>query len=63
MPQLLRISVFQRMKANHNFDLYLTTLQLVVTNLSISKNESKSQRVMKIGKNISCCYESQYFKE
>ncbi len=40
---LLRISVFQRMKANHNVIFAEVAEPLVVTNLSISKNESKSQ--------------------
>ncbi len=43
ISKLLRISVFQRMKANHNAVDAVNPDASVVTNLSISKNESKSQ--------------------
>ena len=40
---LLLISVFQRMKANHNMLNVVVVGHVAVANISISKNESKSQ--------------------
>ncbi len=56
---LEQISASQRMKANHNIARPIIYLNRVGTNISKSKNESKSQRLMllhaikRVGTNIS----------
>ncbi len=55
---LLRISEFQKLKANHNEVNQMDGDKLAVTNLRIPKVESKSQPVDLHFKFIYGCYES-----
>ncbi len=60
---LLQISLFQRSKANHNFSLWVVSKTGVVTNIIISKIESKSQHAMRLIFRHFCCYKYHYFKD
>ena len=60
---VIQISEFQRSKANHNPDSELRTIVGVVTNIRISKIESKSQRESVNFQEIFSCYKYQNFKD
>ena len=51
------------MKANHNDGMCIYLKKITVTNINISKNESKSQLFEKVQKKRSDCNKYQYFKE
>ncbi len=61
--QLLQISLFQRSKANHNVSLIAFSFSSVVTNIIISKIESKSQHPNFHCIDRMCCYKYHYFKD
>ncbi len=60
---LLQISKFQRSKANHNDVMTLPQIYFVVTNIKISKIESKSQLHFDVFINFRSCYKYQNFKD
>ena len=60
---MLQISVFQRTKANHNTTQIDQDNQFDVANISISKNESKSQPKITAKNQCRRCCKYQYFKE
>ncbi len=59
----LQISLFQRSKANHNLQATLQMFAPVVTNIIISKIESKSQLMGFCNVNLLSCYKYHYFKD
>ncbi len=61
--KLLQISKFQRSKANHNSSSDGASFFMVVTNIKISKIESKSQHAPELCPTTTCCYKYQNFKD